>query len=1104
MAAKQGLTAQIYQASEDTKRSLLSRAPTSIKAHSWLSNLNTTCTIKSAPPRTPEVMSMLSSKCGWLVKRNEQHVWQKRWCCVVPHTFLYYFEGGPEVKTDEDGNYEGFSGGGVNIKSLAVAPVMFQNLDQEALNIAVKEGYIDAAGARSSFYASLPSMPFGGNNNGGGEEAEDLLSSDWEETPLSEGEKKYQFVKSNMQPVGIIDLECYSAVNRSKINPTVLEVAGDSITNPDLRSFYFQSATVEDAESWTKALLTDRHQSLKDETEAYRQVCDSFPLQLQACSEMIDAAEKKAQEMEKEAYSVRCSAEEGRRKVVSTVRDVLERQCWDLESKKSRRGGFISDAFSDHSTGRRGGSRSGRSDCSVDSHKESSLLDSVLEEQFAKLETNREAFLKELEATLSSPSSVVTSNVVPPVQTLADYTNTIATTFTDLRVQLKKYELNLSQSVQQDQTELNMLKAQIEKRDAMLDDIDKKHANMSSEMKSQLEQYQQEVAELTKQLDAQRMEFSMYQNATKNKVSELHQHKKILKKEVIELRKKIDESESETTTVAHKYEKIKNNYQAEKERNATLERYIERLEKQVGVQQNMMEMMSTGGGASFIGKTVGPGLTQCESKDNISLSGVSVGSQYRRDSGSVAGGLSAMGGTVKSQAKSRTLLPPDSKKQRPPDSINPMKSPTTPRDDKGMNNIGEIVVDERDGSTTYYRSETTTEVETPTEELDSIPSIPAKQRKPSISLDDKDMPIENSSPVAKAEPTPSHCSNVSAPRTPKSPTISESTKPTIQIEAKTTPVQSNSLLDETLSIDADHSQSQSKPMSKIHNLPSIDTTVDELPPLATFPPTDPDDEDDVKSRVSDITEDRTQRQIDDDLAERRKIMLAYLQGNAAGSSNASISASTQRRLETIENMIPNGNGGSVARSASRILPRSGSLASLDSHGGSSQESGKLSLAQRMRLAADNRSNSHRSPSPMRPKEDASSSSNKAPVRSASPAPLEKSGSFFSKLGKSIENLVDNTIVGVKSYDSDDDSRSDATSESTSVKSKPQSQLTLKERIAMQRQKQVEFLKNKGVIDDESSLHGGAGGSSITSPRATTPSNRLSTPRRGVGRTWSRS
>jgi hypothetical protein len=117
--------------------------------------------------------------------------------------------------------------------------------------------------------------------------------------------------------------------------------------------------------------------------------------------------------------------------------------------------------------------------------------------------------------------------------------------------------------------------------------------------------------------------------------------------------------------------------------------------------------------------------------------------------------------------------------------------------------------------------------------------------------------------------------------------------------------------------------------------------------------------------------------------------------------------------------------------------------------------------------------------------------------------LEKSGSFFSKLGKSIENLVDHTIVGVKSYDSDDESGSVTTSESTAAKSKPQSQLTLKERIAMQRQKQVEFLKNKGVIDDESSLQGGAGGSSIASPRGTTSSHRLSTPRRGVGRSWSR-
>eukprot|EP00573_Skeletonema_grethae_P013430 CAMPEP_0201692624 /NCGR_PEP_ID=MMETSP0578-20130828/5465_1 /ASSEMBLY_ACC=CAM_ASM_000663 /TAXON_ID=267565 /ORGANISM="Skeletonema grethea, Strain CCMP 1804" /LENGTH=170 /DNA_ID=CAMNT_0048178031 /DNA_START=5 /DNA_END=514 /DNA_ORIENTATION=+ len=166
MAAKQGLTAQIHQYSEDTKRSLLSRAPAGIKSHSWLSNLNTTCTIKSAPPRTPEVMSMLSSKCGWLVKRNEQHVWQKRWCCVVPHTFLYYFEASPEVKTDEDGNHEVWSGGGINLNAAAVV-VPFQSVDQEALNAAVKDGYDEDleqqyGGGRMSLYPSLPNI-MGGN-----------------------------------------------------------------------------------------------------------------------------------------------------------------------------------------------------------------------------------------------------------------------------------------------------------------------------------------------------------------------------------------------------------------------------------------------------------------------------------------------------------------------------------------------------------------------------------------------------------------------------------------------------------------------------------------------------------------------------------------------------------------------------------------------------------------------------------------------------------------------------------------------------------------------------------------------------------------------------
>ncbi|CAN0100144.1 unnamed protein product, partial [Phaeothamnion confervicola] len=51
-----------------------------------------TITVKSSAPRTAPNMARLGVKCGWLVKRNEQRLWQPRFCCIVPHTFLYYFE----------------------------------------------------------------------------------------------------------------------------------------------------------------------------------------------------------------------------------------------------------------------------------------------------------------------------------------------------------------------------------------------------------------------------------------------------------------------------------------------------------------------------------------------------------------------------------------------------------------------------------------------------------------------------------------------------------------------------------------------------------------------------------------------------------------------------------------------------------------------------------------------------------------------------------------------------------------------------------------------------------------------------------------------------
>ena len=1003
---------------------------------------------------------MLGTKCGWLAKRNEQRVWQKRWCVVVPHTFLYYFEASPvEVKSEDndDGNihtHEAWSGGGINVN-------LFATLDQDALNLAVKDGY-DENGAgygtgKKSLYQSLPNIMGGGGGNGGtaagggGEHGahEDVFAWDPEHlgvngplTPTIGGDGDtnnkgtYQFVSSsNLQPVGIIDLECYTAVNRSNINPTVMELAGDSVTNPDLRSFYFQSATVEDAESWIKALLTDRHQSLKDETEAYRQVCESFPLQLANCSEMIDAAEAAAEAMEREAYSVRSACEEGRRKVVSAVRDILERKCWDTETSKREMKGKIG------KNGKMNGLNFGDDGLKLgrravgfefeekkNTTEENVLLDSVLDAHYEKLETNRAAFLRELEATLSSPSAIATSDVLPPVQTLTDYTSAIIVSFGDLRSQLQKYEKDLRNAVKQDQSELEELKGAIEGRDAQIADAERKLTMIASDLKSDLEASQQQVDELTKQLEAQRMEFRMYQNATKTKLSELQQHKKILKKEVIELRKKVDECGSENTTIAHEYERVKSSYQNMKDKNSTLERYVDRLEKQVGVQQNMMEMMSQSGAASFLGKIVGPGAAQNDSRDVISLSGMSGYSQNIR---CLSPGAGAHAGDVKSTncipvRTPRPLLPPESKGRNIRD-VSPLPMPMFPN--TGANctmSLGEVAdevvcrEDDRDTSPAYYRSEGTANEDGSGAFIGDVatsPSTTSSRKTPHRDLS-VDVPDCCASGILSDPTVPKLTEEFLSSNPADNKNESSSLRvaamaaagvPSPEIPSNTDAVlYTNNSMDHQLDVNTSP-HSDDAEMTRSEHLGTAEVEDDDL--------------DDNVSRVSDITEDRTQRQLDDDLAERRKILLAYVNKTYVNktpgeSSNLSLQSSTQRRLETIENLFP------------RESAENPSGETIRSNG-----SGQLSVAQRARLEAENRSNVHRSPSPAKRKsEEATSqavnpqsrddasimstregsfpSSNSVVTSSSRADTVGRTGSFFKNIGRAIEKTLDNTVLGV--------------------------------------------------------------------------------------------
>ncbi len=540
MAAKQGLTAHLSQASEDARRAVLSRAPTAIKSHSWLSNLNTTCTIKSAPPRTPEVMTLLSNKSGWLVKRNEQQVWQRRWCCVVPHTFLYYFEAEPVSDDGDDGTREGFSGGGVYRSGAVVVE------NQDELNAAVRDG-CKGKGSRDS-------TPLKGRDG------ISMYTSPSGDKVLPASVRGPTTTNGNLSPAGIIDLECYSCVNRSSRNDCVFELTGDEITNPDLRSFYFQAGSVEDCEIWTNALLSDRHSALRDEREAYRQVCESFQLQLQNLSDMIDEAEAKTSETETQLYNVRSGAEKFRSQIVNIVREALEQKGWTSVKTDSKNPASKIEELNDH------------------------------------LEKTRLHFLYQIDEVISSTNIGTTKNTGALItQVLADYLTTVMSSYTELGVEVTSMEHELSRSAGVDKAAVTDLKLKLKKMEAERDQERAQHESNIAKLSLQVKEFQRTNEELENQLQTQRVEFTMFQSQAKSKLQELSGHKKILKKEVINLRKKIDEIGSERDAALHITDSHKLQADTEKEKNAMLEKYIEKMENQVTMQQNMMEMISLSG-----------------------------------------------------------------------------------------------------------------------------------------------------------------------------------------------------------------------------------------------------------------------------------------------------------------------------------------------------------------------------------------------------------------------------------------------------------------------------------------------------------------------------
>lgn len=532
MATKQGLSAQISQASEDAKRGFLQR--THLTTSSWFSNLNTTCTIKSAPPRTPDVLGMLSVKSGWLFKRNEQHVWQARYCCVVPHTFLYYFDQHPTIPCQTP---------------------QLTSKQQEELNKIVKEGFGKRGQSQSQPRSSIYNVLGAGTGGGGNLD---------ESTEIPNDEAPSSTQQSNVTPAGIIDMECYTTIHRNAQNNLVMELSGDETVNPDLRSFYFCANTDQEGEDWSQAFLGERHSSLLDEREAYKQVCDGFSQQLQVLHTELDQAQRQAESQQDELYRVRSQMEDTRRSTLRLISEIMSSENNNSGSATTRQA-----------------KRAYKTD-----------LDTIQAQDLG---------------------------IMPAVQVMGDYTRVLEETCKDNNQEISNLEEKVASKQDVDTGKVNELEEEIKR---LKDESAQQQKSLQSQIETLSEKLldsQKECQDVKKDLASQRMEVTMYQSSTRTKLSDLQSHKKILKKEVIELRKRMEEAHSEVDVLKHRDSSNKLKVEQERQKSKLLERYVDKIESQVKVQQNMMEMMSQAGSVYGGGSVYGSGSVYGGSQSGFPL-----------------------------------------------------------------------------------------------------------------------------------------------------------------------------------------------------------------------------------------------------------------------------------------------------------------------------------------------------------------------------------------------------------------------------------------------------------------------------------------------------
>jgi hypothetical protein len=167
-------------------------------------------TIKCTPSKDAATTANLSVKSGFLMKRNEQGVWQKRYLCIVPHMFLYYYD--TENSDQPRGvidlelyhSIEREENGGIKLVGAddSLRSFHFNDEDQENINewstSLIRDRYHLVCEERNA-YQQMQSLMTGAIDNASSAQKSSEKEREQLETSLAEAEKSYLEARKVLQ-----------------------------------------------------------------------------------------------------------------------------------------------------------------------------------------------------------------------------------------------------------------------------------------------------------------------------------------------------------------------------------------------------------------------------------------------------------------------------------------------------------------------------------------------------------------------------------------------------------------------------------------------------------------------------------------------------------------------------------------------------------------------------------------------------------------------------------------------------------------------------------------------------------------------------------------